>query len=67
LNELVAQGLFSDKSSAIRQAIDNLLHGAGRFENRITEGTVNGSNAEDEVSNSLEELFSPQNERGRMQ
>ena len=53
LSELVTQGLFSDKSSAIRYAIGILLH-------ETPKGAVNDANAEDEVSNSIKELFSLQ-------
>lgn len=58
LNELVVRGLFPDKSSAIRRAIENLLNQTGVCERRLAEPIVNRVNEVDDISKLIEEVFS---------
>jgi Arc/MetJ-type ribon-helix-helix transcriptional regulator len=60
LDELVRKGAFENRSRAVLQAIVNLLRQTEASENRIAEPTVNRANEGDDISRSLEELFSLQ-------
>ena len=60
LDELVTKGAFENRSGAIRRAIYNLLVATKTVQERVVEPHVNLTNTEDEVSNSLKELFAMQ-------
>lgn len=60
LDGLVKRGLFENRSGAIRQAILGLLNQRRTYENRSAERAVNRANEGDDISRSLEELFSLQ-------